>query len=62
MALVAFDFNELRSGSAEAFRQLTDLVKIPVLMAAILQDIGHYHPNAQKIIHGVDGKLDFFAP
>jgi hypothetical protein len=41
---------------------LTDLVKIPVLMAAILQDIGHYHPNAQKIIHGVDGKLDFFAP
>jgi hypothetical protein len=29
-------------------------------MAAILQDIGHYHPNAQKIIHGVDGKLDCF--
>jgi len=60
MALVAFDFNELSSGSAEALRQFKDLVKIPVLMAAILQDIGHYHPNAQKIIQGVNGKLDCF--
>ena len=60
MAIVAFDFKELRSGSAEAFRQFTNLVKIPVLMAAILQDIGHYHPNARKIIQGVDGKLDCF--
>ncbi|MBA6328803.1 hypothetical protein H4J46_12800 [Colwellia sp. MB02u-6] len=60
VALVAFDFNELLSGSAEALRQFTDLVKIPVLMAAILQDIGHYHPNAQKIIQGIDGKLDCF--
>jgi hypothetical protein len=59
-AIVAFDFNELRSESAEAFRQFTDLVKIPVLMAAILQDIGHYHPNAQNIIKGVNGKLDCF--
>jgi hypothetical protein len=59
-AIVAFDFNELRSGSIEALRQFTELVKIPVLMAAILQDIGHYHPNAQKIKQGVDGKLDCF--
>lgn len=33
-------------------------VKIPVIMAALLQDIGHYHPDAQQIIYGEDGKLD----
>ncbi|TWX74130.1 hypothetical protein [Colwellia sp. C1TZA3] len=58
--IVAVDFNELRNGSAEAFRQFADDVKIPVIMAAILQDIGHYHPKAQNIIKGLDGKLDHF--
>ncbi|WDE12488.1 hypothetical protein [Thalassomonas haliotis] len=33
-------------------------VKVPVIMAALLQDIGHYHPDAQQIIYGEDGKLD----
>ena len=29
-------------------------------MAAILQDIGNYHPDAQQIMYGVDGKQDCY--
>ena len=36
----------------------TDLVKMPLLMAALLQDIGHYHAQAQHILRGEDGNKD----
>ncbi|WP_085299931.1 hypothetical protein [Cognaticolwellia mytili] len=42
------------------YQQFVDRVKIPVLMAALLQDIGNYHPEAQKIITGQDGQQDCF--
>ena len=32
-----------------------DDVQIPLLMALLLQDVGHYHPDALKILTGPDG-------
>ena len=37
-----------------------DDVQIPLLMAAILQDIGSCHPDAQLILKGADGGADEF--
>jgi len=56
----AFDYKELRSESEEAYGQFVDRIKVPLLMAAILQDIGNYHPDAQKLMYGLDGKKDNF--
>ncbi|MBC3765279.1 hypothetical protein [Neptunicella marina] len=35
-------------------------VKIPVIFAALVQDIGRMHPDAQLILKGEDGKQDEF--
>ena len=45
---------------ADACQRFTEQIKIPLIMAALLQDIGNYHPKAQKILIGSDGKLDPF--
>lgn len=44
----------------EAHQQFVEQVKIPFIMAALLQDVGNYHPKAQAILCGIDGKLDPF--
>ncbi|WP_240224234.1 hypothetical protein [Rheinheimera hassiensis] len=44
-------------GEYDPFR---DDVQIPLLMAALLQDIGNCHPEAQLILKGADGKADEF--
>lgn len=56
----AFDYKELRSENLQAYNQFVDRIKVPLLMAAILQDIGNYHPDAQKIMYGIDGKQNNF--
>lgn len=38
--------------------RFTDMVKMPVLMASLLQDIGHYHSKAQLILRGEEGTDD----
>ncbi|WP_416306168.1 hypothetical protein [Neptunicella sp. SCSIO 80796] len=43
--------------SQESFRQN---VKIPLIMAALIQDIGRMHPDAQKLLKGEDGQADEF--
>ena len=43
---------------ADARLRFTELVKIPLVMAALLQDIGHNHAQAQTILRGADGNLD----
>ncbi len=43
--------------SQSSFRQH---VKIPLMMAAIIQDIGRMHPDAQKLLKGEDGQADEF--
>lgn len=44
----------------DSYHPFRDDIQIPLLMAAILQDIGSCHPEAQKIIYGNDGKADPF--
>ena len=40
------------------YQAFIDNVKLPIVMAALLQDIGNYHPEAQAILVGEHGKLD----
>ncbi len=40
----------------KAYQNFVEQIKIPILMAALLQDIGHYHPQAQIVLCGKDGK------
>ncbi|MBV2129955.1 hypothetical protein [Arsukibacterium indicum] len=42
------------------YQPFRDDVQIPLLMAALLQDIGTCHPDAQRILKGADGDLDQF--
>ncbi|GGD51056.1 hypothetical protein [Lacimicrobium alkaliphilum] len=35
-------------------------VQVPLLMTALMQDIGQYHPDAQRILKGPDGDLNEF--
>ncbi len=49
--------NKLAKDEYDPFR---DDVQIPLLMAALLQDIGSCHPEAQLILKGADGKADEF--
>lgn len=55
-----YNYLELRRENRTAYLEFVEHVKIPLLMAAILQDIGNYHPDAQKIMQGSDGKKDIF--
>ncbi len=36
----------------ENYQKFAELVKIPLIMVAILQDIGNHHPKAQRILYG----------
>lgn len=42
----------------DAQRRVIEQIKIPLLMSALLQDIGLYHNEAQKILIGVDSAND----
>lgn len=55
-----YDYQNLRSESEASYQQFVDRIKVPLVMAAILQDIGNYHPDAQKLMYGEDGKKDNF--
>lgn len=44
----------------KAHQRFSAQVKIPLIMAALLQDVGNYHPKAQTILLGENGKLDPF--
>lgn len=46
-------FNQLKS---EAYKTFVEQVKLPIVMAALVQDIGNYHPDAQRILVGTNGK------
>lgn len=51
---------DFASYDSDSHQRFTEQVKIPLVMAALLQDIGHYHPKAQTILCGDHGKLDPF--
>jgi len=44
----------------EGYERFVDEVKIPLIKAALLQDIGNNHPEAQLILKGVDGTANPF--
>lgn len=44
----------------EAAQRFTTQVKVPLIIAALLQDIGNYHPKAQNILCGEGGELNPF--
>jgi len=51
-------YKTLQQIDKEAYQAFIDNVKMPLVMAALLQDIGHFHQDAQQIVKGVDGTLD----
>lgn len=53
-------YKSFASHDNEAYQRFIEQVKVPLIMAALLQDIGNYHPKAQNILYGEDGKLDPF--
>ncbi|MEY8200057.1 MAG: hypothetical protein RPS47_12505 [Colwellia sp.] len=54
------DYMNFAQHDALKNQRFVEQVKVPLVMAALLQDIGNYHPKAQKILLGVDGELDPF--
>lgn len=53
-----FDGQTFTDLDAAARLSFNERVKIPLIMAALLQDIGHNHADGQCIILGEDGKQD----
>ncbi|MDX1676654.1 hypothetical protein [Arsukibacterium sp.] len=49
-----------KTSAEDLYQPFRDDVQIPLLMAALLQDIGSCHPDAQLILKGVSGDLDEF--
>uniref|UniRef100_A0A486XJU7 Uncharacterized protein n=1 Tax=Rheinheimera sp. BAL341 TaxID=1708203 RepID=A0A486XJU7_9GAMM len=55
-----FNASKGQKATAEDYDPFRDDVQMPLLMAALLQDIGSCHPEAQLILKGADGKADEF--
>lgn len=53
-------FKQFNQIAPNQYRRYVENVKIPLVMAAMLQDIGNYHPQAREIMLGADGKADPF--
>lgn len=51
-------YMQFKKIDAEGHQSFVENVKIPIVMAALIQDIGHFHQDAQKIVRGDDGTLD----
>lgn len=56
--LPAENFGQFFEIDPEGYKNFTHQVKIPIVMAALLQDLGNYHPEAQAILVGVSNTLD----
>lgn len=56
--LAEFEGKSFVDFDASEHLRFTEMVKIPLVMAALLQDIGHNHAQAQAILRGEDGKQD----
>lgn len=55
-----FDASNGKTVEKDDYDPFRDDIQIPLLVAALLQDIGSCHPEAQLILKGADGKLDEF--
>ncbi|WP_286233822.1 hypothetical protein [Thalassotalea sediminis] len=52
------DYKLMQEKTPEIYAEFVEKVQIPVMMASLLQDIGHFHPDAQRIVRGEDGTQD----
>lgn len=53
-------YSEFAHVDPEGYQSFLYQVKVPLVMAAIIQDIGNFHPSAQLILTGESGSLDPF--
>lgn len=60
MGVSGDDYCNLASRDEIAYHRLVTQVKVPIVMAALLQDIGNYHPDAQAILQGEHGEKNAF--
>lgn len=51
---------DMEVAGGRIYQPFRDDVQIPLLMAALVQDVGQYHPEAQQILRGSDGEQDPF--
>ncbi len=51
-------FQQFATEAPEAYQNFLLWVKIPIVMSALLQDIGNFHPDAQQILLGENGEQD----
>lgn len=51
-------YREFASLDPQGYSRFIHQVKVPLVMAAIIQDIGHFHPDARLILLGKSGVLD----
>lgn len=56
--IAGFDGVAYADLDSTAKQRFIEQIKIPLLMAALLQDIGNYHPQAQAILLGADQQQD----
>jgi len=56
--ITAEQYNDFATLNPEGYQRFVDDVKVPLLMAALLQDIGNHHPEAQLLLKGEDGQQD----
>jgi len=54
----ADEYNDFAELNPEGYQRFIDEVKMPLIVAALLQDIGNHHPDAQLILKGEDGQQD----
>lgn len=59
-AIPAGDFKNFAKQEPDAYNDFVLWVKIPIVMAALLQDIGNYHPDGQHILLGENADQDPF--
>lgn len=52
------DYKEFKSNDEEAYKVFESEVKVAVIKAALLQDIGNFHPDAQAILVGKEEDKD----
>jgi hypothetical protein len=52
------DFQQFQEEDPQGYQTFVEQVKIPLVMAALLQDIGNFHPEAQTILCGQEGQLN----
>lgn len=52
------DYPNFKTVNEKAYNEFVEDVKVAILMAALVQDIGNHHPDALDILYGKNNKAD----